>query len=91
MDIYVNIVNSIIKEQTSIIGPLALSQARKVEGIGISDSNAITIRGDQKHVLEDLVHQYELLFGRASIEVCRDAVREVKPTIPNDMLPDILK
>lgn len=91
MNPYSQVVNQIIHAQQAIIGPLALSQARKVEGIGISDSNTITIRGEPKPILTELVHQYELLFGRASVEVCKDAVREVKPAIPNDLLPDILK
>lgn len=91
MDIYASLVDRIIKEQTSIIGPLALSQAKKVEGISFSGENSITIKGEPKHVVEELVRQYEHLFGNASIEVCKDAVKEITPAVSEEMLPDILK
>jgi hypothetical protein len=49
------------------------------------------IAGDPKETLIKLVKQYEQLFGQASIEVCKDAIREMKPPIPVDQLPDLLK
>ena len=44
-----------------------------------------------KVVLEKLVKQYEKLFGQASIEVCKDAVREVQNTVSKADLPEILQ
>ena len=35
MDVFGQIVEKIIKEQESIIGPVALEQARKVEGLNV--------------------------------------------------------
>lgn len=91
MNIYSQIISKIIQEQQSIIGPIALEQARKVTGLRVESVDDITITGDEKQVLSNLVTEYEKLFGRASIEVCRDAVKEVKPPIPNDELPQILR
>ena len=90
-NLYSQIVNSIIKSQEQIIGPVAYEQARKVAGIKISSSGEVSIEGNSKDVVKNLVVQYEHLFGRASIEVCKDAVREIKPQPNPDDLPDILK
>lgn len=42
----------------------------------------VVIGGDKKTILENLVKQYEYLFGRASVEVCKDAVKNLLPKIP---------
>ena len=85
------IVTKIIKQQENIIGPIALEQARKVAGLKISSSGEVEIKGNSKEVLSHLVEQYEHLFGQASVEVCKDAVKELKPPPSRDELPDILK
>ena len=67
---------SIIQEQAVVVGPLAWEQAGKVSGLRIDiTKHEVNIEGNAKEVLEKLVAQYEELFGAASREVCRDAVR----------------
>ena len=88
---YSLVASRIIKQQEEVIGPVALEQAKKVGGLSVDNSGNVSISGDGKDVLEKLVRQYEKLFGRASIEVCKDAVRETKPAIPPKELPEILK
>jgi hypothetical protein len=85
------VVSQIIKQQESIIGPLAFDQARKVAGLQIASNGEIKISGNSKEVIGDLVEQYEHLFGQASIEVCKDAIKELKPPPAPEELPDILK
>ncbi len=75
-----NIIIKIIKEQELIIGPLAWVIAGKIQGLQIVDSGKEEITLDESHqkdVVDSLVSQYEKLFGRASREVCRDAVRNL--------------
>lgn len=92
MDIYITAAQKIIQEQQAVIGPIALDQARRVAGLEVSASGEVTkITGNGKEILNFLVRQYEKLFGRASIDVCKDAVKEVKPPITPEQLPDILK
>lgn len=86
------IIKSIVSHQTQIIGPLAQQQANKVSGLTISsDLNSITISGNSKTILGDLVHHYEQIFGQASVEACKDAVRETQLSLPKDDLPAILQ
>lgn len=85
------IIKHIIHGQEVIIGPMAVEQAKKVAGLQISASGEITINGNTKDVISGLVKQYENLFGQASVEVCKDAIKEIKPTPSPDDLPDILK
>ncbi len=84
------IVIKIIKEQELIIGPLAWIEAAKVEGLVILNSNTGEIEfnnPDQKDVVDRLVKQYERLFGRASHEVCRDAVRSILADLSPSEIP----
>ena len=91
MDVYTNAARQIIKEQQAIIGTIAYDQARKVTGLDVKSDGNVTITGNAKEVLGNLVNVYSQFFGNASVEVCRDAVRQVKPELSSDELPDILK
>lgn len=83
---------TIIKEQAVIIGPIAWDEAGKVSGLRIDVGNEqAVIEGDHKEVLEKLVAQYERLFGQASREVCRDAVRPLLSQLSNAEIPAVLK
>ncbi|OGZ41572.1 MAG: hypothetical protein A2W41_00450 [Candidatus Ryanbacteria bacterium RIFCSPHIGHO2_01_45_13] len=84
--------DKIIQEQALIIGPVAWEQAQKVTGLRINiQSHEVDIEGDARDVLERLVAQYEKLFGKASREVCRDAVRPLLSQVPESDVPSVLK
>ena len=90
-DIFPQLAEKIIKEQENIIGPVAYEQAAKVPGLYIDpQTHAITVNGNKKEILDKLVKQYELLFGRVSIEICKEAVRGIISQAPQDQIPQIL-
>lgn len=91
MDPYVQAVSRIIKEQQSIIGPVALDQANKVTGLQVGGVDNVKITGNKKDVLGNLVNQYAKLFGRASVEVCKEAFSPYADKIPSSEVPEILK
>lgn len=91
MDTYAAAVAEIIKEQQSVIGPLALDQAKKVSGLYFADFDHVTISGNRKDVLAELVKQYSQIFGQASVEVCREALKRLKSPPSRDQLPEILR
>lgn len=83
----------IIKEQELIIGPIAWSEAQKVSGLGVSGSKGSF---GIEHVtnptaIDGLISQYEHLFGLASHEVCRDAVKDLLKDLQPDQIPSSLK
>ena len=88
-----DIVNSIVSHQKSIIGPLAIEQAKKVSGIKESGSHleVTTSENKAKELLSELVSRYAELFGRASVEACKDAVKELKPSVKAEELPEVLR
>lgn len=90
MDSYEGAIARIIKEQQEIIGPLALEQAKKVGGLEVSGTD-VKITGNKKEVLNNLVNQYAKLFGKASVEVCKEAFEPFSDKIPVAEVPDILK
>ena len=91
MDPIAQAVSKIIKEQQAIIGPVALAQAKKVTGLVIGEGDDIKITGNKKQILENLVKQFENLFGKASVQVCKEAFGPFSDKIPAAEIPDILK
>lgn len=85
---YNSLVFQIIKYQESIIGPMAWNEASKVAGLQVKGAE-VSIVGDGKKVLEGVVRQYETLFGGASVEACKDAVRPLLAKAKVD-LPAVL-
>jgi len=84
----------IIKEQELIIGPLAWDEAKKVSGIQIIDKKKEEIiiqNGDSRLVIDRLVAQYERIFGRASHEVCREAVKDLVAGMSLEEIPSSLR
>lgn len=82
----------IIKEQELIIGPLAWDEARKVVGLTVDQSrNFVSFSGDEKDIVNRLVAQYERLFGRASHEVCKEAVQDLIAEMAPEEVPSSLK
>lgn len=87
-------ITNIIQHQISVIGPLAIEQANKVSGMQIKTGKPFTVSvntSDSEKILTELVKNYEKLFGRASVAVCKDAVKEIHPPIPDQDLPEILR
>ena len=92
MDVYSQIAVKIIKQQESIIGPVAVEQAKKVSGLTIDwDKQSVTISGDEAAAIDKLIDQYKDLFGQISVEVCKEAAGSLIGQLPANGLPKELK
>jgi hypothetical protein len=92
MDKYLQAINTIIHEQELIVGKtVALWQAKKVPTLQIQEPRQITLNGDPKDALANLVLQYSELFGQASVEVCKDAIKKASIEFTVEELPEILR
>jgi hypothetical protein len=92
MDAILQIPIRIIKEQELVIGPLAWDEARKVSGLTVDQAHSsVSFAGDGKDIINRLVAQYERLFGKASHEVCREAVQDIISKMPASDVPESLK
>lgn len=92
MDIYAQIVLKIIEQQENIIGPVAVEQAKRVANLSVDwGSHTIKVSGDEAKVVDELVTQYEHLFGQLSVEVCKDATAQLMSKLPPDKQPKKLK
>ena len=92
MDTILKIPIKIIKEQELVIGPLAWAEASKVSGLTVDPSHSsVSLSGDNKEIINRLVAQYERLFGRASHEVCREAVQDIITGMSPEEVPSSLK
>ena len=91
MDIYAQIAHKIIKEQETIIGPVAIEQAKRVPNITVDWPGTVKVSGNAIVAIDQLVTQYEHLFGRLSVEVCKDATAQLVAQLPPDKQPKTLK
>lgn len=83
MDVYSQIATKIIEQQQNIIGPIAVEQAKAVDGLHVNwDKHEVSVSGDKIEVINKLVEQYKELFGKISVEVCRDAASKLLPQLP---------
>lgn len=91
MEVYSQIVERIISHQESIIGPIAVEQAEHVRNLKVDwDKKDISVSGDGAKVIDDLVNQYKELFGKISVEVCREAAEPLMKKLPEGKLPKTL-
>ena len=92
MNIFAEMAEKIIEEQEGIIGPIAVEQAQKVEGLSVNWSKKeVEISGNETNVIENLVEQYKGLFGQASVEACKEATRTIISKVPQNQIPPLLR
>jgi len=83
----------IVKEQVSIIGPLAWEEASQVAGLSVDrETGEIYLLEDKpQEILERLVERYERVFGQTAREVSRDAVRRFASELSDTEIPASLR
>lgn len=92
MDVFEQIVIKIIKSQETIIGPVAIEQARRVPHLKVDwEAEKITINGNEAHTIDRLIEVYKELFGQISVEVSKEAAASLVGKLPADQLPEALK
>jgi hypothetical protein len=95
MNIYDQIAARIIREQELLMGPVAWSEASKVQGLKIIDKSSGSVEiekgSNESAVLDKLVDRFGNLFGRAGREVCKEAVSALVADLPPAQVPVSLK
>jgi len=91
MQKYINAVQIILSEQKQIIGPLALDLAKQAQGIKFIDEQSVEFEADPKSALGNLILMYQTVFGKSSVEVCRNALLRTNLGFTPEELPDVLR
>ena len=92
MDLFNQIATKIIEQQQTIIGPVAIEQAKSVSGLKVDwDKHSVVVSGNGAAVIDKLVAQYQELFGKISVEVCKEAASKLVSQLPADQQPKSLK
>ena len=92
MDIYAQIAERIIRGQETIIGPVAVEQARRVSNISIDwDKHEIEINGNEPKAIDELIAVYRELFGQVSVEVSKEAAATLLGKLSPAEVPETLK
>lgn len=92
MDIFSQLAARIIEHQELIIGPVAIQQAEQVDGLKLDWSkHEANVSGNQPAVLDNLVGQFQTLFGQSAVEASKEASAQLVPQLPKDKLPKFLR
>ena len=92
MDVYAQIVESIIRHQEAIIGPVAVEQAEQIPDIKLDWSkHEVTIQGDPAKAVDKLITVYKNLFGQISVEVSKEAASPLLGRIQSGHMPHMLQ
>lgn len=92
MDLYTQIAEKIIEQQESIIGPIAVEQAKLVDGLDIDwPQHSVSITGSPQEAIDGLVEQYKELFGQIAVETCKEAVGRLLSQLSADQHPRSLQ
>lgn len=91
-DLFDQIAEKIIEQQEAIIGPVAVDQAKLVHHLKIDwQQHIVSIGGDPKKAIDDLVEQYKELFGQLAVESCKQAVSKLLDQVPSEQRPASLR
>ena len=91
LDLYEKAILTITNEQEKIVGKaLSAQMTALVDNLKVKN-NKVEIKGDPKIVLKDLVDQYANLFGKASIEVSKEAIKKLGHELESSDIPENLK
>jgi len=91
--VYSELAKSIIEHQESIVGPVAVDQAKKVSGLNVDWSSKTVVVDDSTAMttIDNLVEQYKVLFGQISVEVCKEAVGRLAQQMTPEQMPASLR
>lgn len=88
---YLQAIKLIQDEQSKIIGEdVSRMILSNVAGLHLANGTA-EIDGDPVMVLNNLVNQYATIFGKASVMISKQAIKQVNPSFAANELPDNLK
>lgn len=86
------IAEKIIEQQESIIGPVAVQQAKLVSGLKIDwPEHTVDVQGDPQQAIDALVAQYKELFGQIAVETCKEAAARYLNKLSEEQTPSSLK
>jgi hypothetical protein len=90
-NLYSQIAERIIKQQESIIGPVAIEQAEHIPNLHINwAKNEVSIKANGAKVIDSLVESYKELFGKLSVEVSKEAAGNLLDKLPKGEMPKTL-
>lgn len=87
-----NILKDIIKQQSLIIGERLAKERAEDSGVVKFKSSGIEefelLENQPKEAIQRLVASYEVLFGRASVDVCIEIIRRYPADQTSHLIPD---
>jgi hypothetical protein len=91
-DIYAQIAEKIIEQQESIIGPIAVEQAKQIAKLKIDwPKHDVSIGDNPRNVIDELVETYKELFGQIAVEASKEAAARYLAQLSPEQLPNSLK
>lgn len=92
LSVFAQIVEKIIAQQETIIGPIAVERAKLVNKLKIDwPQHSVSVSGDPQDAIDELVECYKELFGQIAVETCKEAASKLLVQLPADQQPKSLR
>lgn len=88
-DIFSQLALKIIQEEEKIIGSKAWELASEVRGLYVDENRTLRIQGNKNEVINQLIAQYEQVFGQTSRELAKDTIKGLS-TVANTLAIDAM-
>jgi len=86
---YKKLIESIINQTERIIGPVAIMQAKKVNGLRIT--TRVAIKGDPQKILKELLKNYRLIIGDSALTIAKKGAESILKNNPKLKVPNELR
>ncbi len=88
-DIYAQLAQKIIQEEGRVIGDISWDLAFKVPGLVVDANYMLRLTGNKNEVINQLIAQYEQIFGQTSRELAKDVIKGLS-TVANTLAIDAM-
>ena len=85
MSDYTKMIRSIINQMENVIGPVATTQAKRVEGLVINKK--ISIKGKPQNAIKDLIERYKSLMGPVALTIAKKGAKPILEKNPKLKVP----
>jgi hypothetical protein len=89
-EVYKSLLDRIIENELIFYGKLTIDIFRRVNGLDVSDDGKVlTIPGDFKNIIQDLVVEFKKLDGNLSLKLIRNIIEAYRSSCPDVEFPVI--
>lgn len=89
ISIYNQLIQSIINQIKTIVGPVAVTQANQVKGL--TTNHKVVIKGNPQNIIKNLISKYKLIMGPVALTLAKKGAVSILKKNPELKVPSELR